>query len=169
MGRGQAQVADHFSTVFGDRRGSKRLEFKDYVHTLSKVRLPDAYRGIWADGCTDDDVSRELPKLCEVLGLDLIYLWEEEVTGFYKGSSDLYVRDGDGCLHEPPEGLFPYLQGEEAEASIDLSTTSPDAVLQPHEYARGPVNGDHNYVLICNRSTLASFTPGSALGWRTSL
>jgi len=133
---------DPFADLFGTSRGSNRLDFAAYVSSLGTVRLSDEWHGIWEDGCTEEDISRDLPKLCELLGLDLIYLWDEAM-----GDSEICVRDEDGCLHEAPADLHSYLIGEGA-SSIDLSTTNTDVTLRPHEYARGPVGGDYNYVFV---------------------
>ena len=115
------------------------------MRTLGRVRLPESWRGIWADGYTDDDISKHLPEICEILELDLIMLWDEAEGNLYVGSSDLYVRDSDGCLHTAPNGLFGYLLDVDS-ASIDLSTIDPAVAFMPDRYLRGPVDGDYNYV-----------------------
>src|ERR1039458_10901421 len=139
------QRSDPFTELFGNRRGAGRLDFSDYVRTLGRMRLPKSWRGIWTAGYTDNDISKHLPEICEILELDLIMLWDEAEGDFYVGSSDLYVRDSDGCLHSAPTGLFAYLL-DVGPASVDLSTTDPAVAFRPDAYMRGPVNSDYNYV-----------------------
>ncbi len=67
-----------------------------------------AYRGIFEDGYTDDDLSRTLPLLSQDLGIWIVGVWDflDEYGG--GGNSDLAVLL-DGQAHELPDGLWDLL------------------------------------------------------------
>lgn len=86
--------------------------------SVTPVDLDD-FRGVFADGWTDDDLDHVLPDLSERLGLTVRCVWEY-ADGLGPAGHSFLVVIGETGVFDLPGGLWELLLGEPAAGSLIL-------------------------------------------------
>lgn len=115
---------DPFARVLGSGRHGGTLHTRPVPASSNRV-LDESWRGVFADGWTNEMADRYLPQISDAIGHALVVLWERWDWMGGTGDSDLFVEDPNGDLREPPDGLWQFITGGDGDGTLPSLELGP--------------------------------------------